>query len=95
VVGLMPVVRTCAVLRRWGISVLAVGIEAILLQVELGVLDDERATGVRPRIAKRVELGMSAVDRLVASLLAGTDVVARVAEVAGVRIKPGATGPIA
>ena len=89
------VVRTRAVLGRRGISVLAVGVEAVLVVVELGVLDDDLAAGVGPRVAECVELAMGAGDRLVAPLLAGADVVAGVAEVAGVRLRPRAPGPVA
>jgi len=87
------VVRTCAVLRRRGIVVLAVGVEAVLVVVEFRVLDHQLAAGVGPGVAECVELGVGPVDRLVAPLLAGADVVAGVGEVAGVRLEPAAPGP--
>src|SRR5664279_3166628 len=87
--------RASAVLGRRGISVLAVGVEAVLVVVELGVLDDDLAAGVGSRVAECAELAMGPVDRLVTPLLAGADVVARVTEVAGVRLGPRTPGPVA
>ncbi len=82
----------------WGervVGVLAVGVEPVLVLVELRVLDDERAAGVRARVAERVVLPPGVVDDLVALLLAGPDVVARVVHVAGVGVVPGTAVPVA
>ena len=88
--------RTGAVLRRGPVVVvLAVGVEPVLVVVELRVLDHQLAAGVRPRVAERVVLRPHVVDGLVAHLLAGADVEPRVVEVAGVVLVPGAAAPVA
>src|SRR5207302_1787307 len=84
--GADPVVGAGPVLRRRVVAVLAVGVEAVLVAVELRVLDDELTAGVRARVPQRVVLGPGVIDGLVALLLAGTDVQARVVEVAGVGV---------
>ena len=82
-------VRTGAVLRRRGVPAdLRVGVQSVLVVVELRVLDDDGPARVGARVADRVVLDPGVVDGDVAHLVAGPDVLARVTEVAGVGLIP-------
>ena len=89
-------VRTGAVLRRGPVVVvLAVGVEPVLVLVELRVLDHQLPARVRAGVAERVVLRPAVVQGLVAHLLAGPDVVAGVVEVRDVGLIPRAAAPVA
>src|SRR5581483_8867564 len=84
-------VRAAAVLGRGPVVVvLAVRVEAVLVVVELGALDDDAPARVRARVAERAELGPVVAHELVADPPAGADVVAGVGEVARVVVGPDA-----
>ncbi len=82
-VGAVPVLG-----RRRVAGDLGVGVDAILVVVELRVLDDDRAARIGARVAERVVLHPGVVDRDVAHLVAGTHVHARVVHVGPVDLVP-------
>src|SRR5581483_1875082 len=84
-----------AILRWRVVTVLAVGVEAILVVVELRVLDDEAAARVGAGVAEGVMFRPDVVENLVALPAARADVEARVVEIAGVSDVPRAAVPVA
>ncbi len=86
--GLITLPGPLPVLWRRVVGVLALRVRSILVVVELRVLDDLLAAGVRARVAQRVVPGMPAIDGLIAHLLTRADVMARVPEVTGVGLAP-------
>ena len=86
-----PAVRAPAVLRGGRVADhRGVGVQAVLIAVELGVLDDDGAAGVRARVTERVVLHPHVVQDHVAPPQAGAHVDARVVHVAGVQMgQPG------
>jgi hypothetical protein len=90
-----PVMRAGTVLGRGVVPVLAVGVEAVLVVVELGVLHDQPPAGVRSGVTEHVELRPGVAHDLVALPPAGADVITGVVEVAGVRAVPAAAVPVA
>src|SRR6202020_2965603 len=76
----------------WGRRVsgdLGVGVEPVLVVVELRVLDHDGPTRVGAGVAECVVLRPRVVDGDATLLLTGTDVLARIVEVAGVGLVPG------
>src|SRR4029077_8683288 len=86
-----PAVRAPAVLRGGRVAdYRGVGVQAVLVAVELGVLDDDLAAGVRARVTERVVLHPHAVHNHVAPPQAGAHVDTRVVHVAAVQMgQPG------
>ncbi len=79
-----------AVLGRWRVAGEGgVGVEPVLVVVEHGVLDDDPAPRVRPRVAEGVVLHPGVVDGHIAGPLAGPHVHPRVGEVVGVEVAQG------
>jgi hypothetical protein len=92
-----PAARAPAVLRSGRIpDDGGVGVQAVLVVVELGVLDDDGPAGVGAGVPERVVLHPHVVQRHVAPPQAGAHVRARVVHVAGVELVPaGRAGRVA
>ena len=89
VIGLIPLFGHAPFCGRGRVAGdLRVGVEAVLVVVELRVLDHDRAAGVGARVAERAVFHPGVVDRDVAHLEAGTHVHAGVVEVARVDVGP-------